>query len=251
MPKEIVCPSCGNRGEATIDEKGAFEVRGQFQGKAVRKCNKCGAGFFLGIFSGILFGKPKVIPSDHWKLMEETWEREFGTNSRKETVPLSQVAKDFAEFIISWSSTQEIDKIFGELLQDESRPRNGDHMRREWLILNMFAVTVGLSKSIVGKTITDQLLGDVHYLINQTEFSNDNDRVAFEGIVQKRYASYYDILNDKSGDIAFKLGKFFAEKSIGTTDILIILASSELFFTHVKFTKEFIENASVKFDLVR
>jgi len=78
MPKEIKCPSCGNRGEATIDDKGAFEVRGQFQGKATRKCNKCGVGLFLGPFSGVLFGKSRIIPSDLWKRMEETWEREFG-----------------------------------------------------------------------------------------------------------------------------------------------------------------------------
>lgn len=79
MPKEIICPVCGNRGEASIDEKSAFEVRGQFQGKAVRKCNNCEAGLFLGPFSGVVFGKPKVIPSDLWKRMEETWKREFGS----------------------------------------------------------------------------------------------------------------------------------------------------------------------------
>jgi len=79
MPKEIICPVCGNSGEASIDEGSAFEVRGQFQGKAVRKCNKCGAGLFIGLFSGGLFGKPKLIPDDFWARMKETWEREFGS----------------------------------------------------------------------------------------------------------------------------------------------------------------------------
>ena len=77
MAKEIICPSCGNRGEADLDDKGAFEVRGQFQGKAVRKCNNCGTGLFVGLFSGGLFGKPKLITADLWQSMEETWKREF------------------------------------------------------------------------------------------------------------------------------------------------------------------------------
>lgn len=251
MPKEIVCPSCGNRGDATIDEKGAFEVRGQLQGKAARKCNKCGAGLFVGLFSGALFGKPKVILSDLWKRMDGTWEREFGSNSKKEPVPLSQVAKDFAEFISNWSSAQEIEKTFGKLLQDHDRPRIYDHMRWEWLILNMLAVTVGLSNSTIDNTFTTQLQDDVHYIIYHNEFSNDEERVAFEKTVQERYTAYCDILSDESGDIPFKLGRFFEEKFLGTSDILIILASSELFFTRVKFTKKFIEDVSKEFDLVR
>ena len=70
MAKEVTCPACGNRGEATIDDTGAFEVRGQFQGKAVRRCKKCGTGFLFGLFFGIIFGKPKAIPSDLLKHME-------------------------------------------------------------------------------------------------------------------------------------------------------------------------------------
>ncbi|MDI6891519.1 MAG: hypothetical protein QMD08_00770 [Actinomycetota bacterium] len=79
MSKQIVCPSCGNMGEALIGDSGAFEVRGQFQGKAIRKCKKCGAGLSIGPFSGGFFGKPQVIPKDQWKHMEEIWNREFGT----------------------------------------------------------------------------------------------------------------------------------------------------------------------------
>jgi hypothetical protein len=76
MAREIRCPSCGNAGEASVDDSGAFEVRGQFQGKAIRKCRKCGAGLTIGG----LFGKPKVIPKDQWQRMEEVWHREFGND---------------------------------------------------------------------------------------------------------------------------------------------------------------------------
>jgi len=79
MSREIVCPSCGNRGEAAVDESGAFEVRGQFEGRAVRKCRKCGAGLAIGPFSGGFLGKPRLIPTDIWKRMEDMWRREFGS----------------------------------------------------------------------------------------------------------------------------------------------------------------------------
>jgi hypothetical protein len=79
MPIILICPSCGNKGEASIDENGAFEVRGQFQGKAIRKCRKCGVGLEIGPFSGGFFGKPRLIPKDLWQRMEEVWKREFGS----------------------------------------------------------------------------------------------------------------------------------------------------------------------------
>jgi hypothetical protein len=78
MPKDLFCPSCGNRGQATTDEAGAFEIRGQFEGKAIRKCNRCGAGLAIGPFSGGFFGEPQLIPKDIWKRMEEIWAQRFG-----------------------------------------------------------------------------------------------------------------------------------------------------------------------------
>ena len=74
MAKLITCPACGNRGEATVDESGAFEVRGYHFGKPVRKCNQCGAGVFLRMFGG-----PELIDAELWARMTEAWEREFGS----------------------------------------------------------------------------------------------------------------------------------------------------------------------------
>jgi len=78
MPREIVCPSCGNRGVGTTNDTGAFDVRGQLEGKAIRKCRKCGAGLAFGLFSGWFLGKPKVIPKDLWQRMQKLWNEEFG-----------------------------------------------------------------------------------------------------------------------------------------------------------------------------
>lgn len=78
MPRELKCPVCGNTGGATTDGQSAFEVRGQFQGKAVRRCNECGAGLAIGLMSGGLFGRPRVIPDELWQRMQASWNRAFG-----------------------------------------------------------------------------------------------------------------------------------------------------------------------------
>ena len=80
MAHEMMCPLCGNRGESStsIDDGAAFEVRGQFEGRAIRKCRKCASGLIVGPLSGLFVGKPQVIPKDIWHHMEEIWKREFG-----------------------------------------------------------------------------------------------------------------------------------------------------------------------------
>lgn len=78
MPKELKCPACGSTGRATTDGSGAFDVRGQWRGKAMRKCMGCGSGLAIGPFSGGFIGKPVLVPSDTWRAMEKVWEREFG-----------------------------------------------------------------------------------------------------------------------------------------------------------------------------
>ena len=82
MAKELVCPACGNRGEAKTDEKVGFDMRGQLQGKTVWKCRECGAGLLLGLFTGRLFGKPKIIPEALWQRIEEIWQHEYGATEK-------------------------------------------------------------------------------------------------------------------------------------------------------------------------
>jgi len=77
----INCPVCKNTGEEGLNTHAAFEVRGQYQGQAVRKCNNCGAGLLLGTFSGILWGQPKVIPAGIWEKMQGMWDGEFNETS--------------------------------------------------------------------------------------------------------------------------------------------------------------------------
>lgn len=72
MAKTITCPACGNRGDASDDVH--FEVRGQFQGRPVRKCLRCGLGLYVRAF-----GRPDVIPDSLWRQMEDMWESEFGS----------------------------------------------------------------------------------------------------------------------------------------------------------------------------
>ena len=73
MAKKIRCPNCGNNGDMTWDQE-AFEIRGNYQGKAIRKCKKCGVGLEVGVLSGA-----RIIPAGMWREMEAIWEREFGS----------------------------------------------------------------------------------------------------------------------------------------------------------------------------
>jgi hypothetical protein len=81
MPK-ITCPSCGNRGGTEIGSS-AFETRGQWEGKPVRKCLECGAGMTVGL--GLRGTKAKLIDSSTWGHMEQVWGTEFGSESSSES----------------------------------------------------------------------------------------------------------------------------------------------------------------------
>lgn len=71
----IKCPNCGSRGGTEVDSD-AFDVRGQLQGKPVRKCRTCGEGVTVGV--GLTGAKAKLIDTDLWGEMEASWAREFG-----------------------------------------------------------------------------------------------------------------------------------------------------------------------------
>lgn len=72
VAKRIKCPACGARGEVGDDV--TFEIRGQFQGRAVQKCLGCGSGIFVKP----PLGRTEVIPADLWRKMQERWVEEFG-----------------------------------------------------------------------------------------------------------------------------------------------------------------------------
>lgn len=69
----IKCPNCGNQGSTHIGSD-AFEVRGTWEGKPVRKCLRCGAGITVGFPKRIKLIEPRI-----WSQMEGSWGREFGT----------------------------------------------------------------------------------------------------------------------------------------------------------------------------
>jgi hypothetical protein len=67
------CPRCGTSGIISIDGLGAFDIRGQFEGKGVWKCNNCGSGLFSNSTIGIVDGKLKLIPDEVWNNMKRQW----------------------------------------------------------------------------------------------------------------------------------------------------------------------------------
>jgi len=68
------CPKCGASGIVSIDGLGAFDIRGQLDGKGVWKCNKCGSGLYSRSTIGIVDGKLKPIPDEVWNNMKRQWE---------------------------------------------------------------------------------------------------------------------------------------------------------------------------------
>jgi hypothetical protein len=72
---EIACPVCGNSGGAG-DDQAPFEVRGNFEGKAIRKCNGCGTGLAVGPS-----GRVEVIPAPAWEVLDRSWARRFGAGT--------------------------------------------------------------------------------------------------------------------------------------------------------------------------
>jgi hypothetical protein len=75
MAKQRQCPGCGAFGTVAPYDETTFGGRGKFQSKAVAKCLKCGRGLLFGLFSGVLFGKPSLVPPEMWRAMEEQWNR--------------------------------------------------------------------------------------------------------------------------------------------------------------------------------
>jgi hypothetical protein len=248
MAKQLICPSCGNIGEATIDNAGAFEVRGQFQGKVVRKCNKCGAGLLVGLFSGGLLGKPKLVPPDLWGNMQEMWDNEFSPHSRRESIPASQLGNDLAEMTLDSASiddvSDELSKKIGESLKIDGR------MRMEWLILKMFAYTRGVQKADISQDVMKAILDNYHFCIYQTEFTTDEERAEFEQHVRDKYISYQAIFEDHGAKALEMIGFSAAKQIIGSEDIVIALLIAKLFHIWTKSSKDFVESVSKDFDLV-
>src|SRR5256885_1106211 len=64
---KIRCPNCGNRGETRLDSD-AFDARGMYEGKPVRKCRQCGAGVFV-----LPPRRVKLIDPQLWHRIEAAW----------------------------------------------------------------------------------------------------------------------------------------------------------------------------------
>jgi hypothetical protein len=136
----IVCPKCGNRGNS--DAGVAFAVRGQYQGRAIRRCLSCGAGLLIGAFSGGLFGKPKVVPPEVWQKMQRTWEQEFGDTDSPEDIDGDELSRLLRR---SLGHTVVVELTDGTRVAAElkkmSRPRlPGEVPRIESLVLAELAV---------------------------------------------------------------------------------------------------------------
>lgn len=179
----------------------------------------------------------------------------MGLFSRKKKVSLNEVADHLAALIMEAGKPSELQENLGEHITDD---RGIDEERRkEWLILNMFALTEAVSDALDSKTAINALLDRAHQVIYEHEFSTHEERKNFNQLVWERYKAYRDILTAESGDNATKatqLGRFFAEKFTSSSDIsligLLIFDAGIVFFTRLGAFREFLDDIFSKFELV-
>lgn len=175
--------------------------------------------------------------------------------SRKKNISLNEVADLLAAWIMDTGKPSELQEHLGEHITDD---RGIDEERRkEWLILNMFALSEAVSDALDSKTATNALLDRVHQVIYEHEFSTHEERKNFNQLVWERYKAYRDILTAESGDNATKatqLGRFFAEKFAGTSDTALIFTlifdAGIEFFTTLGTFRKFLDDTFSKFELV-
>lgn len=78
--RPLTCPKCGNHGDASETTPTGFEVRGQYEGAAVRRCQRCASGLFVKVSGGWMpWSKATIsaelVPDDLWVRMQDLWQR--------------------------------------------------------------------------------------------------------------------------------------------------------------------------------
>jgi hypothetical protein len=99
--KPIVCPACGSMGYPSDEE--LFEIRGQREGKPVRKCTRCGTGLFIRPLR-----KPQVIPHNLWVRMQELWQVEFDPPTTTSVVNEKPSELEMARSLYEWALDDEL-----------------------------------------------------------------------------------------------------------------------------------------------
>lgn len=190
-----------------------------------------------------------MAPIVDWKpeVMEETWEREFTSDSRRQSIPVSQLGHDLAEMTLDSLSLEEVsNKLFtqsGESLKID------DCMRNEWLILLMFSAKSGIQNADIQPDVMTSILDHYHYSIYQTKFNNDQERADFEQLVRNRYSSYRDIFNKHMTKPLEELGIFVSKQLMQSADIVLALLIAEFFLIHAESSRKFAEDVYKEFDL--
>lgn len=167
----------------------------------------------------------------------------------KKAVPLTTVASDLATLVLEWSDPSYIRKLFG----DDFPNAEGiaEKTKKEWLILNMFVVTMAAMDTLDDKTVVNRLLDNMHQVIYEKTFSTRGERETFEQLVRKRYNAYYNIFASelKLHEKVDQLGIFFAKKFTGSQDVIVEYAAAKNFFTWYKFYRKFLADTFSKFEV--
>lgn len=174
MSRILTCPSCDCVGYADPFGGGEFEVRGVFRGKAVHRCRACGCGLFLGMFSGILLGRPRLIPPDLWDLMQSTWAKQIDRENTTGSYPpwealsasqqeqLKLVIQSLREFSYGYQRAMGLSKAD----PDSARSRFYSHALYQYCA-NYFTVTGGNKLRVhLTELGSEDLLNPIEQVLN-------------------------------------------------------------------------------------
>ena len=112
----INCPKCG-LSDRLHSKNSSFEQRGRLEMRSVVKCKGCKSGLFLGVFSGIFFGNPKVISEQQWFDLDSRWNRHFS--------PTCLAEEDMVELGLSFHSLFGFAHGYSRLKQVTDPARDG------------------------------------------------------------------------------------------------------------------------------
>ena len=229
MPRNLTCPVCGNRGQATTDDTGAFEVRGWFKDKEIRKCKKCESGLAVAPFFCGLFRKTEVIPASVWQQMGKAMKQQV-------------VAPFVVHQLPRKPDSEALDRAWEEHFQPLALPHNAvERVRTELLCLLAYANDFAICRKL---PYHDQAVP----LLDSFYWSYQDLGIPFEELMERRraYAEAATTPNASPGD---SVGEVFGR----LCDIVrpeVERAAREAFCSAVAVTEHVLQEVHAKYRII-
>jgi len=154
-------------------------------------------------------------------------------------ITIDQLATALADMVfkkISETSLQSYKVLMEEGEEIDAR------RKKEFLVFGMLAATRAVLMVFTDSNEANKLLDKFHVKIYSMVSDSDNEQTAFEEFVNKRYQTYYQILNSKEENVSYRLGKqftnYFLNKDLEGEELgqrlVLILAFAKIFYLNIE-----------------